>query len=55
MLQTMYYRDYPQKDLNSMIPIEKPKSPDDGAENILAMALVPETFKRPNGTFLIDI
>ena len=38
-----------------MIPIEKPKSPDDGAENILAMALVPETFKRPNGTFLIDI
>ena len=42
-------------DLNSMIPIDKPKTSEDGAEMVLSMALIPETFKRPNGTFLLDI
>ena len=42
-------------DLNSMIPIDKPKTSKDGAEMVLSMALIPETFKRPNGTFLLDI
>ena len=43
------------QDLNSMIPIDKPKTSEDGAEMVLAMALIPETSKRPNGTFLLDI
>lgn len=42
-------------DLNAMIPIDKPKTPEDGAEIILSMALLPYTLKAPNGTFLMDI
>merc|ERR1712227_46152 len=42
-------------DLNSMIPIDKPKTSEDGADMVLSMALIPESSKRPNGTFLLDI
>ena len=42
-------------DLNSMVPIDKPKTSADGAEMVLSMALIPAGFKRPNGTFLIDV
>jgi len=42
-------------DLNSMVPVDKPKTSADGAEMVLSMALIPAGFKRPNGTFLIDV
>lgn len=42
-------------DLNSMIPIDKPKTPEDGAESILSMALLPYNLNKPNGSFLMDI
>ena len=42
-------------DLNAMVPVDKPKTSEDGADMVLSMALLPRGATRPNGTFLIDI
>jgi len=40
--------------MTSVVPITKPKSAKDGAENALSLALLPAGAKRPNGSLLVD-